>query len=404
MAATEPLFFNPLDPAVRALPYPHYAGLRELDPVHRSPFGMVVLTRYDDCTKVLRDARFSKEIERHMQGVGALFDQPELPEPPFPFQESSMLNLDPPAHTRLRALAARAFTPRAVEAWRPRIGAMVDAILDEVAASGGMDLVPALAFPLPFQVISEMLGMPTDGREELRSWSQAITRTLEPVISAEEGQAARHAMEQMLGFVVREIEARRRHPGDDLLSALVAAEEAGDRLSTQELIATVMLLYLAGHETTVNLIGTGTLALLAHPDQLERLRVDHSIEANAVDELLRFDGPVQFTVRVATEPVDFHGEAVDAGTIVMPVLGAANHDPAVFSDPDSLDLGRADAGRHLAFGSGIHFCLGATLARVEAQEALGRMVRRFPRLAPAGPPVWADRITLRGPASVPLEF
>jgi cytochrome P450 len=399
------VFFNPLDPEVRANPYPHYAALRLTDPVHLSPFGLVVLTRYDDCAKVLRDGRFSADVSSNatVEGVGLFGNQDESEERDEGFNES-LLNLDPPKHTRVRGLAARAFTPKAIEAWRPRVGQMVDEILDGVEADGGCDLVSTLAFPLPFQVISELLGMPTDEREQLRAWSQAITLTLEPLISAEDRQLATDAGIHMRGFVEAVIEERRKSPReDDFLSTLIAAEEEGDRLSTNELVAMVLLLFVAGHETTVNLIGNGTRLLIEHPDELAQFRADPSLDATTVDELLRMDGPVQFTARATLEPVEFGDEIVEKGAVVMPVLGAANHDPAHFDDPDTLRLDRANAASHLALGSGIHFCLGASLARLEAQVAIGRFLRRFPTIEYAGEPEWAPRISLRGMAKLPLR-
>ena len=403
--STAQVFFNPLDPDVRANPYPHYAELRAADPVHRSPFGLVVLTRYDDVAKVLRDARFSANIAENARSEGiGLFGNQEQSEARDEGFNESLLNIDPPKHTRVRGLAARAFTPKAIEAWRPRVVEMVDEILDRVAADGGCDLVPTLAFPLPFQVISEILGMPTDERDQLRAWSQAITLTLEPLITTEERLAATEAATHMREFVEGVIEERRKAPRDnDLLSALIAAEEEGDRLSNAELVAMVLLLFVAGHETTVNLIGNGTRLLMEHPDVLTRFRADPSLDASAVDELLRMDGPVQFTARATLEDVDFGDDVVEKGSVVMPVLGAANHDPAHFTDPDTLILDRPNAASHMALGSGVHFCLGASLARLEAQVAIGRFVRRFSTIEYDGQPEWAPRISLRGMAKMPLR-
>jgi len=399
------VFFNPLDPDVRANPYPHYAQLRAADPVHRSPFGLIVLTRYDDCAKVLRDARFSADMEANAstEQIGLFGNQEQAEARDEGFNES-LLNLDPPKHTRVRGLAARAFTPKAIDAWRPRVVEMVDEILDGIDRDGGCDLVSTLAFPLPFQVISELLGMPTEERDQLRAWSQAITLTLEPLITAEDRAAATDAAAHMREFVEVVIDERRKAPReDDLLSALIAAEEEGERLSTNELVAMVLLLFVAGHETTVNLIGNGTRLMLEHPDVLARFRSDPSLDATTVDELLRMDGPVQFTARAVLEEVDFGDDIVEKGAVVMPVLGAANHDPMHFADPDTLLIDRPNAASHLAFGSGIHFCLGASLARLEGQLAIGRLLRRFPTLECAGEPEWAPRISLRGLAKLPLS-
>jgi len=389
------LFFNPFDPTVRANPYPHYEELRRDAPVHRSPFGSIVLMRYDDVVRTLRDLPMSRDIEANLAPI------PGVQIPTRPQRTArSILNLDPPDHTRLRRLVSKAFTPSAIDRLRPRVQEQVDAALHRMAEQGVADVVEELAFPVPFAVISDLLAMPTENHVEVREWSQALTQALEPIASADDYAAAAVAVERMADFVTAVIEERRRHLGDDLLSAMIEAEEAGDRMSTEELVAMVVLLYVAGHETTVNLIGNGLLALLRHPDQLARWRDDPSLDAHAVDELLRFDGPVQFTARVAMETVRFDDEVVEPGTLVMPVLGSANHDPAHFDEPERLDLGRANANRHLAFSSGIHYCLGASLARAEAQVALGSLIRRFPSIELVEDPVWRDRITIRGPSSL----
>ncbi|MEZ5217003.1 MAG: cytochrome P450 [Ilumatobacteraceae bacterium] len=245
-------------------------------------------------------------------------------------------------------------------------------------------------------MISDLLDMPTDRAAELREWSQALTAGLEPTADLAEAEAAEAASDLMGEYVGQIIEERRRNPGDDLLSALIAVEAAGDRLSSTELLSFVILLYVAGHETTVNLIGNGTLALLRHRSEFERWRADATIGPRAVDELLRYDGPVQLTVRVPTEPVRFAEVDVAAGTTVMCLLGAANHDPDVFDDPRALRLDRPNAARHLAFASGIHYCLGASLARLEAEVAIGTLVRRYEHLDLAAEPGWRDRLTIRG--------
>ena len=389
------LFFNPLDPAVRADPYPFYEELRRLAPVHRSPFGAVVLMRYDDVVHTLRDLPMSRDIEANLAPI------PGIVMPSRPQRAArSILNLDPPDHTRLRRLVAKAFVPSAIDRLRPRLRELVDASLARMAEQGDTDVVEELAFPVPFAVISDLLAMPTENQVEVRAWSQVLTQALEPTASADDYAASAIAVEKMADFVEGVIDERRRHLGDDLLSAMIDAEEAGDRMTTEELVAMVVLLYVAGHETTVNLIGNGLLALLRHPDELARWRDDPSLDAHAVDELLRFDGPVQFTARVAMEPVRFDDELVEPGTLVLTVLGSANHDPAHFDEPERLVLGRPNANRHLAFSSGIHYCLGAALARAEAQVALGSLIRRFRSIELVEDPTWRDRITIRGPSSL----
>jgi cytochrome P450 len=400
--------WDPHDPAFRADPYPFYDRLRAEDPVHHlSPY-QVVLTRYSDVFATLRSTEVSRDIEAH-----ARFDERDEVAVRRRARRrggaKSILNLDPPDHTRLRRLVSKAFTPRAIESLRPRIEAMVDEALDRAAERGSIELIDELAFPVPFQVISELLDMPTERADDLRAWSQALTAGLEPAATMADLDAAEAAVMQLVPYLVDIIEQRRAAPGDDLLSGLLAVEDDGDTLSPAELIAFVVLLYVAGHETTVNLIGNGVLALLRHPDQLALWRDDPSLDANAVDELLRYDGPVQFTVRVAVDPMTFGGRdgapvRVEPGQTLLTVLGAANHDPAVFDDPHVLRLDRANAGRHTAFAAGVHYCLGASLAKLEASIAITRLIRRFPTVELAGEAHWRDRLTIRGVDRLPLSL
>jgi cytochrome P450 len=400
--------FNPFDPAFRADPYPFYAALREHDPVHVTPFGMTVLTRYDDVARTLRGTEFARDIEAH------------TPPPADPirlarrqsFQErlergetaKTILNLDPPDHTRLRRLVNQGFTPSSIERMRARVQQLVDEVLDRAAEQGTMELNDELAFPVPFQVISDLLDLPTDRSEEIRDWSQDLTAALEPTATEATLAAADRAARELAGYLTDVIDHRRRSPGDDLLSTLILAEEQGDRLSPVELRSFVILLYVAGHETTVNLIGNGMLALLRHPDQLRRWASDPSLDSNAVDELLRYDGPVQQTVRVPLVDVQYGDVTVPAGTMVMTVLGAASHDHAVFDEPETLRLDRPNANRHLGFAAGVHYCLGASLAKLEAQVALTSLIRRFPDVHLDGEPHWRDRLTIRGVDHLPLAL
>jgi cytochrome P450 len=398
--------WDPSDPAFRADPYPFYDRLRTEAPVYRAPGGPLVISRYDDAVRVLRSNSCSRDVEANARIDES--DEIAVRRRDRRGGAKTILNLDPPDHTRLRRLVSKAFTPNAVDRLRPRIETMVDAVLERAAARGEIELVDELAFPVPFQVISELLDMPTERAEELRAWSQALTLGLEPGATMEDLDAAEAAIMQLVPYLVTIIDARRSAPGDDLLSGLLAVEDDGDTLSPAELIAFVVLLYVAGHETTVNLIGNGTLALLRNPDQLARLRNDPTLDGAAIDELLRFDGPVQHTVRVPLEPIAFlgaHGETIVAepGDTVLTVLGAANHDPQVFDDPHALRLDRHNAQRHLAFSTGIHYCLGASLARLEATIAIGRLIRRFDVVELAGEPHWRDRLTIRGVDRLPLR-
>jgi len=392
--------FNPMDPEFLADPYPTYHRLRDEDPVHHSPMDFWVLTRYEDVAAVLRDPRFIKEPLVSM--VAARFGV-SVP----PGVGLSMLDRDPPDHTRLRSLVSKAFTPRVVEGLRPRIQKMVDELITRAEAVGTMDLIEEFAYPIPVNVICEMLGVPVEDHERFKGWSLDIARGLDSVWLPPESEipkrsgAARHAIGDYMRGLIAE---RRASPRGDLLSALIAAEEAGDKLSEDELIATCILLLIAGHETTVNLIGNGTLALLRHPEELRRLRETPGLITSAVEELLRYDGPVQRTARITSTAVTLGGRTIPKGEMVMPFIGAADRDPSQFPDPDRLDLGRAD-NRHIAFGWGIHFCLGPPLARVEWQIAIDTLVRRLPRLALVNDePEHRQSLTLRGLKALPVTF
>jgi cytochrome P450 len=390
---------NPMDPAFVADPYPTYHRLRAEDPVHHSPLGFWVLTRYDDVIAALRDPRLAKEAIAAW--VAARFGAP------MPALGLSMLDRDPPDHTRLRGLVSKAFTPRVVEGLRPHIQQIVDGLLDRAQDAGALDLIEGFAYPLPVIVICEMLGVPVADHERFKGWSLDIARGLDSVLLPTDSDVPRRSMaaRTALADYFRELIARRRAaPRSDLLSGLIAAEEAGDKLSENELLATCILLLIAGHETTVNLIGNGTLALLRHPDQLRLLRENPGLIGSAIEELLRFDGPVQRTARIPSEDVLIAGHTIARGEMVMPFIGAADRDPAQFPDPDRLDITRTD-NRHIAFGWGIHFCLGAPLARIEGQIAIGTLVRRLPKLALATEaPEFRQSLTLRGLASLPVTF
>jgi pimeloyl-[acyl-carrier protein] synthase len=393
------LQFNPMEPEFIADPYPMYHRLRTEDPVHHSALGFWVLTRYEDVVTALRDPRLAKEAIASF--VAARFGAP------LPAMGLSMLDRDPPDHTRLRGLVSKAFTPRVVEGLRPRIQEIVDGLLAGVAARGSMDLIEEFAYPIPVAVICEMLGVPIEDHERFKGWSIDIARGLDLIWLGPDSDVGRRsvAARQALAEYFRGLIAQRRAaPRNDLLSGLIAAEEAGDKLNEMELLATCILLLIAGHETTVNLIGNGMLALLRHRDQLERLQRDPGLIASAVEELLRFDGPVQRTARIPSEDVTIGGHTIAKGEMVMPFIGAADRDPAQFPDPDRLDIGRSD-NRHIAFGWGIHFCLGAPLARIEGQIAINTLLRRLPKVSLAtDEPEYRSSLTLRGLKALPVAF
>jgi len=392
------LEFSPFDPRFRADPYPHLHRLRALDPVHFIEMpGLWLLTRYADVAAALRDARLS--AERFHLSI------PELRSSTLLTSLSSMMLLrDPPDHTRMRTLVSTAFTPRVVENLRPRIQEIVDALLDEVSATGRMELMHDLAAPLPVVVIAQLLGIPVEDRDSFKRWSDDLMTIADGSLALAGFPQAERSAGELKDYLRRIFADRRVTPQDDLISGLVAAREQGDRLSDEELFATCVLLLIAGHETTTNLIGNGMLALLRHPDQLNMLRDDPSLIRSAIEELLRFESPVQVTSRVATQDLDIGGKFVRQGQEVSAALGAANRDPEQFDDPDRLDVTRQD-NRHVAFGHGIHFCLGAPLARLEGQIAIQTMLRRLRAVRlDIDEPEWRDGIMMRSLKSLPLTF
>jgi cytochrome P450 len=406
MATTEPLVFNPFDPTFRVDPYPTYRRLREEDPRHHSPLGMWVLTRFDDCLSLLRDPRGSSDAgnsDAYREWVASRVDDEMLERMerirPFLFR-------DPPDHTRLRGLVSKAFTPKVVEGLRPRVQEVVDELLDAAAGRGEMELVEDFAYPLPVRIISEMLGVPPEGHERFKGWSRELARALDPdfVLPDDVLERRRKAIFEFHAYFQELIAERRRQPRDDLLSALIAAEDEGHRLTEDELLSTCTLLLVAGHETTVNLIANGVLALLRNPEQLARLRHDPTLAKSAVEETLRYDPPVQMTGRIALEDVDVDGVTIGKGEQAILLLGAAGRDPDQTADPERFDVGRAEI-RHLAFGGGIHFCLGAPLARVEGQVALAALAGRLDDLELAvDEPEYKENIVLRGLAALPVRF
>ena len=387
------------DPDVIADPYPLLRELRETSPVHELGFADYwILTRFEDCRAVLRDQRLGKP------GPGDLV--PSLMGAPSRDAggDRSMLFLNPPDHTRIRSLVSRAFTPRHVEQIRASIETMTTELLDDLAASGGGDLMARLAFPLPANVISELVGIPRNDRDWLRPLILDLAATLEPGRGAAEVERAKVSRDKVRVYLHELIDRRRAEPADDLLSGLIAAADGGDRLSVGEMVMTVILIYGAGFETTTNLIGNMVHTLLRNPEQLARLRADRSLVPGAVEEVLRFEPPVHVDSRYAFEDVEIDGHLVRKGFVVMTLLGAANRDPAVTDDPDRFDVGRSEIPL-LSFSSGIHYCLGASLARLEGQVVLAGLLDRFPAwTATEESPPWKPRLTLRGLARLPVAL
>jgi cytochrome P450 len=352
-----------------------------------------VVVRYDDCWEVLRDGRFGKSEGGPRDVAGLTPHQQEVLDGLQP-RANSMLFLNPPDHTRLRGLVSKAFTPRTVEQLRPHILRLTDGFLDEL--DGEVDVMSALAFPLPVTVIGEMLGVPEADRPGFQPLVRAATKALEFAMTDEEFDAALDAQERMNDYFHALVAERRRAPQDDLLSLLIAARDEGDRLTEDEIVATVILLFAAGFETTTNLIGNGLLALLRHPDEQRRVRDDPGLLKSAVEEILRWDSPVQIDGRSAFEDVEVAGHVVPEGGFVVTLLGAANHDPTHYTEPGRFDVGR-DEGPPMSFASGIHYCLGAALARLEGHIVFGRVLERFRRLELLDDaPRYRDSFTLRG--------
>ena len=377
----ENLEFDLLAPDVLRNPYPTLAKMREVTPLYRiqhREFGghPWMLTRYEDTMTVLNDPRFTKNASRfsgwdrknlELDGTGCGGDQPPL------------LTLDPPDHTRLRALIHKAFTPKMIREFQTRIQEITNDLIDRMLEKGQFDFMTEFAVPLPVVVISEMLGIPKEDQERFRYWSQTIV--LGGSNAGGDMEKVTAAAFDFIIYFVQKFEERRAEPKDDLITALVQAEEAGDKLDPQELISMVFLLLVAGHETTVNLLGNGTLALMQHPDQAQKLRENPELAKTAVEELLRFDGPIGIsTMRWALEEMEFYGQVISTGELVAGSLLGANRDPRVFQNPDTLDITR-NPNKHVAFGNGIHYCVGAPLARLEGAIAFTTLVQRLPNLA-----------------------
>jgi cytochrome P450 len=393
-----------LTPEGKSDPYPRYAAIREHAPVFRSAIGFVVVGRYDDCQWVLRDSRFGKgEISAVWEVYGLTQEQWFARFGDIEHRTTSMLGLDPPDHTRLRRLVAKAFTPKTVANLTPDIVRLTDEFLDK--CDGVVDVISALALPLPMAVIGEMLGIPASERATLQPHVRAAVKMLELNPSLDQLDAAVAGNKIIVEHLERLIAQRRAAPTDDLLSELIHVEEQGDQLSHEELISTVMLLFGAGFETTTNLIGNGLLALLDHPSEIRRLRDDRSLIKSAIEELLRWDSPVQVDSRKVFEDVEVHGTAVAAGEELVTLLGAANRDPRAFEEPDRFDVGRVGQAP-MSFGGGIHYCLGAALARAEGHVVFDRLLDRFPVIEPAWGderPVYRDSIVLHGLESLPVR-
>jgi cytochrome P450 len=379
-------------------PYPAYRAQRERGRVQRAAAGHWQVLGYDEVSMLLTDPRFGEAAGRG----GRIRLSRSKREGPHRLlgRVDTMLSQDPPEHTRLRRLVSKAFTPRSLQKMRPRIEEIVNELLDPLADQEEFDLVLELAWPLPVIVIAEMLGIPREDREQFKRWSDAMVATLGGDYSSL--NEARRSNEQLVEYVSQVIADRRERPRDDLIGRLVAAEESGQRLTEDEMLGTVALLLVAGNETTTHLISSGMLMLLRNPEQMARLRADPSLLPSAVDEMLRFAGPVHTTRRTAREDVALGGAEISRGDVVVGILAAANRDPEKYVDPDQFDVARNPTD-HLAFGDGIHFCLGASLARLEGQVAIGALLERFRTLRLLDEaPQWGGTFAIRGVTSLRL--
>jgi cytochrome P450 len=371
-------------------PHPHYHRMRTETPIKPFPeWDEFVFTRYADCERILRDPTMSSSPDhrRIKPDIPAMMED-------FEVGTQTMLMMDPPDHTRLRKLVSKAFTPRSVERLRPHVADLVNGMLDAVDPTG-FDLMSAVGYPLPITVICELLGIPAEDQHLFGPWSSDASRMLDGDLDDATIQRGMIAFMSLINYLNGIFEERRANPREDLLSALLSAEEEGDRLSEEELRSTVVLLFVAGHETTTNLIGNGTVAMLRQRDQWGRLSADPSLAPGAVEECLRFDGPVHLTGRTATVECEVGGQPIEVGQGCITLLAAANRDPERFENPDKLDITRPD-NHHLTFSHGIHYCLGAALARLEGQEAFKALTQRFPTLELTEEPVHREHFVLRG--------
>ncbi|MGH7916303.1 MAG: cytochrome P450 [Candidatus Binataceae bacterium] len=399
MAETEAVYFNPWDAEFRANPYPHYKPLMTRPPHNLDLFmPMTLVARYQDVVQVLHDHEHFSSV---MPKLPIFEEQRQL------FGEAAtVLFSDPPVHTRLRRLVTRAFTPRRIANLEGHIRSVTNQLLDKVVSSGRFELMNDVAAPLPVMVIAGMLDVPSTDYARFKYWSDKIVESDNTLPGTPQPPEIVSAFHDLRGYFAGEIERRRDHPGDDLVSLLIDAHETDEALSADELLSFVVLLLIAGNETTTNLLGNGMLTLGRNPDQFARLRANSASLPGAIEEMLRFDGPVQATTRFTSEAVNLNGTEIPAGGFVFVILAAANRDPAQFIDPEHFEIAR-DPNRHVAFGEGIHFCLGAALARLEARVAFEAMLARFPRLTLATPekaPAYKGSYFLRGPAALELAL
>ena len=390
-------------PGLRSNPYPVYRALRMTDRVHWNPPGLWVVTGFAEADAVLRNHLMSSDLANAALAVSS----PQIAESGTPgrFRNDvrAMAGMDPPDHTRLKRLVLKTFTPRFIGSLRGDLESLVRQLFDGIGTGGSVDLVDRLAYPFPLSVICSLLGVPAWDRRRFQAWSRSLVYLLDPGVGPEQITSGLNARDALEDYFRDLLEERRRRPAGDLLSSLAVVADEGDRLTTAELVSMSILLLVGGYETTANFISNGMLALIEDPDQLRRLLGHPELAASAVEELLRYDAPVQLTSRLARADLDLAGRPIRRGQEVVVMLGAANRDPERFPEPERLDLARGD-NHHLAFGGGVHFCLGAVLARLEGLALVEALARRLRAIELAGPVVWRDTITFHGLRSLPVRI
>ncbi|GAA3813215.1 cytochrome P450 [Streptomyces chiangmaiensis] len=404
MAARSDLAFDPWDPAFVADPYPAYAELRARGRVHYyEPTDQWLVAHHADVSTLLRDRRLGRTYQHRFthEEFGRTAPPPEQ-EPFHTLNDHGMLDLEPPDHTRIRRLVSKAFTPRTVERLKPYVQGLSGELVSRLVETGGGDLLRDVAEPLPVAVIAEMLGVPKPDRAQLRPWSADICGMYELGPSEETARKAVHASVEFSDYLRELIATRRKDPGEDLISGLIAAYDEGDRLTEQEMISTCVLLLNAGHEATVNATVNGWWALFRHPDQLAALRADHSLVPSAVEELMRYDTPLQLFERWVLDEIEIDGTTIPRGAEIAMLFGSANRDPAVFDSPDKLELTRED-NPHISFSAGIHYCIGAPLARIELAASMTALLEKAPTLRPAGEPERKPNFVIRGLQGLNVE-
>jgi cytochrome P450 len=403
------LLFDPYDERFKDDPNLVYAELRSTNPVHRSPLGFWVITRHADCLAILRDRRSSSDsrnVDPEVIGAPVVTDGPEGPMAQIYDQVAPFIFRDPPDHSRLRGLVQKAFTPRVVDALRPRMVEIADSLVDSALERGEVDLLADWAYAFPVRVIAEMLGVPLADLATFKDWSDALARGLDPdfLLSPEDQHARLDALINFIGYFSNLVDERKKDLGDDLLSKMIQAEEHGVTLTQAELSATCILLLVAGHETTVNLLSGGLLQLIRHPDQMERMRNDPTVLRTGIEEMTRYVSPVQLTGRAALDEIECGGVTINKGEFMLLLLASANRDPEIFKDPESFDVGRQE-NPHVGFGFGIHHCLGASLARIEAQIAFPRLFAKAKHIELATDKLqYRENIMLRGLETLPVRL